>query len=158
MTEQEYVAGAEAVKERLYRTALLYLSSESMAVDAVDEAVYKGFLAYRRLRQPQFFTTWMTRILINVCHGILRRRRREVAAAELPETAGPEAYDALPLRETVAQLPEQLRQIIILRFFTGLTLEETAESLGIPRGTASTRQRRALALLRLELTEGEDAV
>lgn len=158
MTEQEYAAGAEVVKERLYRTALLYLSSESMAVDAVDEAVYKGFLACRRLRQSQFFATWMTRILINVCHGMLRRRRREAAMAELPETAGPEAYDALPLRQAVARLPEQLRQVIILRFFTGLTLEESAESLGIPRGTVATRQRRALELLRLDLTEGEDAV
>ena len=43
--------------------------------------------------------------------------------------------------------------VIVLRYFTGLTLAETAETLGVPVGTVSTRQRRALALLRLELEE-----
>ena len=47
--------------------------------------------------------------------------------------------------------------MVILRYFTGLTLEETARSLGVPRGTVATRQRRALQLLRLELgEEGDD--
>jgi RNA polymerase sigma-70 factor (ECF subfamily) len=44
---------------------------------------------------------------------------------------------------------------VILRYFAAQTLAQTAESLGIPQGTAATRQRRALALLRLELSEEE---
>ena len=43
--------------------------------------------------------------------------------------------------------------MVILRYFAGYTLEETAQSLELPRGTVSTRQRRALQLLRLELGE-----
>ena len=43
LTELEFIQRAEGVKKRLYRTALLYLGSQSMALDAVDEAVYKGF-------------------------------------------------------------------------------------------------------------------
>ena len=152
MTELEFAGRAEECKARLYRTALLYLGSESAALDAVDEAVYRGLTACKTLREPDFFRTWLTRILINVCHTELRRRRREIAVEELPETAA-EAYDALPLREAVRRLPEELRAVIVLRYFTGLTLAETAESLGIPAGTVSTRQRRALSLLRLELTE-----
>ena len=74
----------------------------------------------------------------------------------LPETAGESAYDALPLREAVGRLPEALRQVVILRYFGGYTLWETAQSLGVPQGTVATRQRRALTLLRLELGE-EDA-
>ena len=159
MTEQEYIRRAQALKGRLYRTAVLYLNSESAAVDAVDEAVYKGFLAYPRLRQPEFFDTWLTRILINVCSSELRRRRRELSTDELPETAQ-EQFDALPLKEALRRLPRGLRDVIILRYFTGLTLEETARALDIPRGTVSTRQKKALALLRLELADEkkEDAV
>ena len=52
MTEQEYIRRAEALKQPLYRTAVLYLGSESAAVDAVDEAVYKGFCAYHKQRKP----------------------------------------------------------------------------------------------------------
>lgn len=151
MTEREYAQCAENLKRQLYRTALLYLGSEAMAVDAVDEAVYKGFLAYRKLRRAECFNTWMTRILINVCNTTLRRRKRECAAEELPETAA-EEFDSLPLRQAVERLPRELREVIVLRYFAGLTLEETAESLDVPRGTVSTRQRRALVLLRLELT------
>ena len=127
-------------------------------MDAVDEAVYKGFCACKRLRQPEFFDTWLTRILINVCNTELRRRRRELSVDELPETAQ-EQFDALPLKEALRRLPRDLRDVIVLRYFTGLTLEETARALDIPRGTVSTRQKKALTLLRLELTdEKEDAV
>ena len=154
MTEMEYICKAESIKKRLYRTALLYLGSESMALDAVDEAVYKGFCAYKKLRREEFFDTWMTRILINVCNTELRRRKKEVAVEELPETAA-EEFDVLPLREAVARLPKDLRAVVVLRYFTGLTVAETAEALNIPQGTAASRQRRALELLKLELTEKE---
>ena len=152
LTHTEYLEQAEAMKARLYRTALLYLGSESAALDAVDEAVYKGLRACKKLRQPEFFATWLTRILINVCNSELRRRRREIAVDALPETAA-EEFDALPLKEAVRRLPEELRAVVILRYFSGLTLAETARALNIPAGTVSTRQRRALSLLKLELTE-----
>ena len=154
MTEMEFIRKAESVKKRLYRTALLYLGSESMALDAVDEAVYKGFCAYKKLRQEEFFDTWMTRILINVCNTELRRRKKEIAVEELPETAA-EEFDALPLKDAVAKLPKDLRAVVVLRYFTGLTVAETAEALNIPQGTVASRQRRALELLKLELTEKE---
>ena len=64
-----------------------------------------------------------------------------------------EDYDGLPLREAVAKLPAPLREVVTLRYFADCTLEETARVLAIPRGTVATRQRRALALLRLELEE-----
>lgn len=152
MSEQEFARRAEALKARLYRTALLYLGSETAAVDAVDEAVYKGFLARKRLRQPEYFSTWLTRILINVCNQELRRRKRETATDVLPETAV-EEFDSLPLKEAVERLPQDLRAVIVLRYFTGLTLSETAAALNVPPGTVSTRQRKGLSLLRLELED-----
>ena len=66
-----------------------------------------------------------------------------------------ELYDTLPLKEAVRCLPEALRLVVVLRFFTGYTQAETAAALNIPQGTVATRQRRALELLRLELGEEE---
>ena len=57
MTEQEYAVRADAMKGKLYGMALLYLGSASLAVDAVDEAVYKGLRACEKLREEQFFGT-----------------------------------------------------------------------------------------------------
>ena len=154
MTETQYAVRADALKGRLYRTAYLYLTSEALAVDAVDEAIYKGLRSCRKLRQEEYFETWLTRILINVCNAELRRHRREFPVAELPETAR-EEFDALPLRDAVGRLPKELKSVIILRYFTGLTLAETARALDIPQGTVATRQRKALSLLRIELTDEE---
>ena len=155
MEMREFARRAEAIKTKLLRTALLYLGSEAAAAEALDEAVYKGLLACRRLRQPEFFDTWMTRILINVCCTELRRRKRELSYEALPETVA-ESYDTLPLREAVYRLPRELKELVILRYFSGYTLRETAEILDIPQGTAATRQLRALELLRLELGEEEE--
>ena len=151
MDHDEFARRAEALRARLYRTAYLYLGSEADALEAVDEGVYQALRALRQLRQPDFFETWLTRIVLNACHRELRRRRR------LPESAGPDAYDALPLKEAVRRLPEELRAVVILRYFAGYTQAETARALNIPQGTAATRQRRALQLLRLELGEEGDA-
>ena len=61
MTEQEFALRAQDQRGRLYRTAFLYLGGEHAAVDAVDEAVYRAFRDRRKLRQPEFFETWLTR-------------------------------------------------------------------------------------------------
>lgn len=152
MNENEFAARVQDLKAGLYRTAYLYLGSEAAALDAVDEAVFKGLLSFKKLRQPEFFKTWMTRILINECKTELRRRARSRSFAELPETAT-EDFDALPLKDAVSRLPEKLREPLILRYFSGYTTAETAEALGLPQGTAATRLRRALELLKLALSE-----
>jgi RNA polymerase sigma-70 factor (ECF subfamily) len=154
MEADEYWARAEECKSRLYRVALLYLGSESVALDAVEEAVFKGFKAKGKLRQPEFFGTWMTRILINECKKELKRGKRERLVEAIPETAV-EEFDSLPLKEAIRRLPQELKDVIILRYFSGMTLAETAQSLEMPKGTVATRQRRALELLKIGLSEEE---
>lgn len=151
MDANEFTARTEQMKTRLYRMAFLYLGSESMAV---DEAVFSGFKAFKKLRSPEYFETWLTRILINECRKELRRGKREMPADPLPESAA-EDFDSLPLKEAILRLPQELKEVVILRYFSDLTLEKTAESLSLPRGTVATRQNRALTLLRLELSEEE---
>ena len=146
MDQQEFATRAEAIKARLYRTAYLYLGSEADALDAVSEAICRALQGLKHLRQPELFETWITRILINTCSSELRRR-------SFFHLGGEDAYEHLPLKEAIRRLPEELRSVVILRFFSGYTQAETAAALNIPQGTAATRQKRALALLKLELGE-----
>lgn len=152
MDLEDFAQRIEAVRGKLFKTAMLYLASEALALDAVDEAVYKALCGFRKLRNPEYFDTWITRILINECHNELRRQKRFYPLDTLPETAARE-FDTLPLKEALRRLPKELKDVVILRYFTGCTVEETAQTLGIPAGTVSTRQRKALQLLRLELEE-----
>lgn len=152
MNNEEFGKRIENIRLRLYKTALLYLGSEAFALDAVDEAVYKALCSYKKLRQPEYFDTWITRILINECYNELRRQKRFRPLDELPEGAT-EEFDTLPLKEAIRRLPRELKEVVILRYFAGYTLIETAETLQIPQGTVATRQRKALKVLKLELSE-----
>ncbi len=150
--KNEFARQTQAMRGKLYKTAMLYMGSHSQAMDVLDEAIYKGLCHLKQLRSPEYFGTWLTRILINECYTELRRQSRFHPDPELPETAA-EDYDYLPLKEAIRRLPKDLKDIIILRYFSGFTLVETARLLDIPQGTAATRQRKALQLLRLELDE-----
>lgn len=132
VNDQEYWQGVEQCRERLWRIARMWLSDDSAAMDVVDEAVFRGWRACGRLRHPEYFTTWLTRILLNECSREKKRQDREQA---------------------VDQLPEQLRAVILLRYFFDCTLRETAELLRMPRSTVHTREKKALKLLKLELSE-----
>lgn len=151
MKYEEFAQRVEAIRTRLYKTALLYLNDEHLALDAVGEAIYKALKNVRKLRDPAFFNTWITRIVINECYNELRRQMH-LSNSEITEERA-EAFDALPLKEAVQHLPKELRDLVILRYFSGFTLAESAQILSIPQGTAATRQRKALSLLRLELSE-----
>lgn len=150
MTYELFAERIETTKQKLYKTAMLYMGSHSVAMDVIDETIYKAWCARSKLRHEQYFDTWITRILINECYNELRRQKRVCPVDELPEVAA-ENYDYLPLREAIRQLPKELKDVIILRYFSGFTLAETAKMLKIPQGTAASRQRKALQLLRLEL-------
>ena len=152
MNSEEMASRLEPLRQRLYRTALAFLGGEAAALDAVDEAVYRALRSLKKLRRDEYFETWITRILINICKDELRKSARLRPLDELGELSA-EDYDALPVREAVAALPAELRELIMLRFFMRFMLAESAETLGIPQGTAASRERRALKLLRLELSE-----
>lgn len=152
MMDEEYFGRIEPLRKKLYRIAWSYLGSESMAVDAVDEAIFQGYMKRRQLRNEEYLETWLVRVLINVCKNELRRRKRE-DVMELPEEAGPDVYDKLPLKLAIQKLPDQLQRVILLKYFGDYTTVQIAEILKIPQGTAASRLRRALGLLRLELAE-----
>ena len=152
MDMKEFAVCSEEAKTKLFKTAVLYLGDPDAAAEALDEAIYKGLKACRKLKQPEYFDTWITRILINTCHDEQRRRKRHLSFEEIPEEAA-EEFDSLPLKEALMSLPKELKDVILLRFFSGYTISETAEILDVPQGTAASRQRRALSLLKLELEE-----
>ena len=150
MDMETFAQNIEALRPKLYRTAFCYFGDETTALDVLDEAVYRGLCASGKLREPKYFATWMTRILLNECHREQKRRSRFQAMDSIQEPAA-EELDDLSLQDAILRLPKDLKEVVVLRFFSGFTLSETAEALNIPQGTAATLQRRALNLLKLEL-------
>jgi RNA polymerase sigma-70 factor (ECF subfamily) len=105
------------------------------------------------LREPKYLKTWLVRILINECLKIIRINKKELNTDVFPESSQSFQEDSIHLRLAIENLPEDLKKVITLRYFGGFTIAETAEILGIPDGTVSTRSRKALEMLRIEISD-----
>lgn len=150
---ETYISFITENKEMLYRVAYGYLHDETKSIDAVDEAVYQGYAHRHDLREPKYLKTWVIRILINECLKIIRSNKREINIDVFLENSQSFEEDSIYLRLSIDNLPEDLKKVITLRYFGGFTISETAEILGIPEGTVSTRSRKALEILRFEVSD-----
>lgn len=157
ISKEAYTRFIKENKEMLYRVAFGYLHNEIKSLDAVDEAIYLGYIHIKDLREPKYLKTWIVRILINECLKIIRAGKRELYMEVLPEDSEKAGEDLIHLKIAINSLEEDLRKVIVLRYFGGFTIAETAEILEIPDGTVSTRSRRALKILRVDLSEEEGA-
>jgi RNA polymerase sigma-70 factor, ECF subfamily len=159
--------------QRLYRAAWSVLRDRAEAEDAVQDAYLKAFAAMARFAGASSLSTWLTRIVINEAlqhrrtaekrQRILRERSvididdyRERLMAGSESSQSPEAETmrsqiAKLLERAVANLPEALRPVFVLRDIEGLSVEETAEALQIPTGTVKTRLMRSRHRLQREL-------
>ena len=148
-TFQNRVLSAE---QMLYRVAKTILRSDEDCADAVQEAILKAWIALPRLREERYFTTWLTRILINECRTVARRNGRYADIETVPETAAPEK-DFSSLYDALSALPEKLRLTVELHYIEGYSVEETARILAVPAGTVKSRLSTGRKLLRDYLEE-----
>lgn len=134
----------------LYRVAKTILREEQDCEDAVQEAILKAYQKLDSLREPQFFRTWLVRILINECYRIRRSARPTVNYEEYLETAPSNGADTC-VWEAIRDLPEPLRLPVELCYVEGYTVAEVQSILHIPAGTVKSRLYRARKVLRTTL-------
>ncbi len=152
--EQTFISEVRAMERTLYRVARGYLPGWEECAAAVQEAHSKAW-AKRGTVSPAYFRAWLTRIVINECHNITRRRRRETVLPEVePPPGAPEG--GAGLRESLAALPERLRAPLLLHYLEGFALSDVARILRVPEGTVKSRLHQGRKALRLQL-EKEDA-
>lgn len=138
----------------LYATAYAITRSQWDAADAVQDALTDAYAHIRGLRDPARFGAWVSRITINACNDVLRKRARVVPVEEPPEPQafvwdGPE--DGLDLMRAVHGLSPDHREVIALRYFRDLKLAAIADVLGCPQGTVKSRLNRAIASLEVAM-------
>ena len=151
-----YIQLIEEYRETMYRIAYGYLGNETEALESIDEAIYLGYAKRKTVKEPEFAKTWLTRILINECYRILKKSKH-LSFYEFPPDLADEREEPISLNTKLAlqSLSEDLRQVIILRYFADMTIKETAEFLSMPEGTVSSKARKALSILRIELMDEE---
>jgi RNA polymerase sigma-70 factor (ECF subfamily) len=178
----QQVAGREAAFEavmrkhngRLFRVARAILKDDAEAEDALQDAYLDAYKHMGDFRGDAQLSTWLTRIVVNQSLMRLRRQRRQRVVvpfeqqgdyeevqvpdekAELPSSAALRAEVRQLLEQRIDQLPVAFRTVFVMREVEDMTVEETAECLGIPPATVRTRLFRARALLRAALARDVD--
>ena len=156
MNDNEYMRRVRALEGRLYRIAQAMLWREADSMDAVQEAVFRGWLKKENLADDERLEPWLIRILVNECRDMLRRRKREPAALAVEVTAEDRLCEDLHLRLALKQLPEKYRLPLVLHHMEGYSVSEVAALLRVPKGLAASRLHQARKTLRDMLDGGDE--
>ena len=158
----------QANNRKLYRLARGILRSDSEAEDVVQETYVRAFTHLDGFLGASGLSTWLSRIAINEALGRVRSRKPQVELGSVPEAtleaqiiqfplsaAAPDPEKSMAQHEiqrvvehAVDELPDAYRMVFIARVMEGMSMEETAELLGIKPETVKTRLHRARTLLR----------
>ena len=137
--------------EKYYRLAYSYMRNEDDALDVVQESAYRAIRDCGKVKNKDYLSTWIYRIVVNTALDLLRKKKKETLTEELPEIPVEDQYQETELRTILNQLDHKSRSIIILRYFEDLKLEDIADILGDNLNTVKARLYRSLKKLRLNL-------
>jgi RNA polymerase sigma-70 factor (ECF subfamily) len=149
---------ARSRADRLYAIGHRILRDVGRAEDAMQQALVIAWRELPRLRDPDRFDAWLTKLLVNACYAEARRRAQWSANVRLLPIEGPAVPDSLDgiadrdeLERGFRRLPPDQRALLVLHHYLGLAPAEIAETLGIPTGTARSRLHYAHRAMRAAL-------
>lgn len=160
---------------RLYRLARATLRDDTEAEDALQDAYIAAFRSIAQFRGEAALRTWLSRLVLNECFARMRRAARRdnvipmssgahepdidtimTRDAERPDEAASRSEMRRLIERKIDALPESFRIVFVLRSIEEMSVEETAECLGIPEATVRSRHFRAKSLLREALAQEID--
>ena len=164
MTREQLGNLVLASEDLMYHVAKTLLYNDADCSDAIQETIVKAFSKVHTLKEDVHAKTWMIRILINECYGILRRNQRlEIWGGEEFEQSGniqmsnelfqKEQYSEL--YEALSRLPEEMRLTVTLYYLEGYHVKEIADILDTTESTVKNRLLGARNRLKRDLEEME---
>jgi RNA polymerase sigma-70 factor (ECF subfamily) len=155
-----FISALEGELSMSYRLAGYLLADSAEAQDAVQEASVRAWKGWAGLREKDRFHAWFSQILVNVCRTRLRQRsRRRTVDLDDVELDGGDPFRAALARDAIGRalsaLSQELRMVVVLRYWGDLSLAEIADRLRIPIGTVKSRHHAALQALRRRIEPAE---
>lgn len=146
-------------EQLLYFKALSYVHNKDDALDAIQETAYHAYVAIKSVRKPEYFSTWLVRILIRECYKLLRQNSRiipyeEEALMQKMDYLEHNCVDRIAIRDAIAILDIRYQSALILFYYRDLSIKDIALVMGKPVGTVKTYLRRGRKLLKKELERG----
>lgn len=164
MNKEQFTEKVLSAEQSLYRIARSILQNDADCEDAMQNAVLSAYSKLDSLKREEYFQTWLTRILVNECYTLLRKRKPHISYEEYMgagEDAGSafqseEAHGFSEVFEEIQKLEETYRIPFILHYVEGYSVREISKILVCSQGSIKTRLYRSRNLLkeRLKGVEG----
>jgi RNA polymerase sigma-70 factor, ECF subfamily len=156
--EQAFASLIVSVGDRLHAVAHRILRDASLAEDATQQALLTIWRDLPQLRDPQRFDAWSYRVLVRACYAESRRSRSQISNLRLLPADEPTAGEGLSsivdrdqLDRGFRRLSIDHRAVVVLHHYLDMTIEEVAQTLGVPIGTVRSRLHYAMRALRTAL-------
>ena len=146
--EEAFETIIKAESDKLYKTAILYVRNKEDALDVIQETVYKAFVSINQLNNPEYFSTWLIRILIHSSYQLLNKKNKTVLSGDalihkILETNHQNVEMEIDLPYALSTLDNSYQTAIILFYYHDLSIKSIAEAMEKPEGTIKTYLRRA---------------
>jgi RNA polymerase sigma-70 factor (ECF subfamily) len=153
--EEAFALLAVAVGNGLLAVAHRILRDVDLAKDATQQALLNIWRDLPQLRDPARFEAWSYRVLVRECYSEGRRTRAWSSAPRLLAPDAPDTTDALgdvhdrdQLERAFRRLSVEHRAVVVLHYYQDLSIDEIADTLGVPAGTVKSRVHHAMRGLR----------
>lgn len=157
VSRDEFAERVLAMRTSQYRIAWAMLGNDADSSDAMQNALLKAWASRHKLRDVKYFSTWMTRILINECKSVRRQRAKHIVVEDPHESCGQQEEETdISVQEAIDSLPEKLRLPVVMHYIEGYHLKEIAAILSLPISTVKNRMLRARRKLKIELAEEKE--
>ena len=142
-------------KDKLYKMAFIHMKNEHDALEVFQQTVLEAIESIHQLRNPEYFSTWITRICMNISLKEIRKNKKIVtmesySIPDVVEVSG-SLEEKLDLTNVLYELDEKYKSALVLRFYHDFTVKQIADILGCPEGTVKTNLHRGLALLKTKM-------
>lgn len=152
-TFEKIVLGAT---DSLYHISKSILKSDADCEDAVQEAIAIAFEKLHTLKQDRYAKTWLTRILINECYSILRRREKFASTEDYEWQTKEVTEDYSELYQALMLLKKEYRLTIVLHYLEGYSVKEISRIMHVGVSAVKVRLSRGRSKLK-SILEEEDA-
>lgn len=140
---EAFIQLMEEQKENMYKVARSFLSCEADIADVMQQTILDCFEKIKTLKQPKYFKTWMTKILINNCNDVIRSNKKVQLVDDFKDLQWESPReDLMEFLDTLDGIEEKYRTVLILYYVEGFKIKEIAQLLDMKESTVNSRLQR----------------
>lgn len=153
MTGPEFARRVTELTPMLYRICYIQLKLPADREDAVQESIFRAWKKLPTLKNEEYFSTWLVRILINTCHDIRKKQKHAISVDIVPEPTSNSVSREDELKYALQSLDEKQRIAVHMHYIEGYSVREVATMLGIGISAVKLRLMRGRNQLKDLLSE-----